>query len=73
MALGSLSGRARERKLLVKKGKREKAEVLSKVKYITGVLKPNYYNLKTYYNLSQGSTVHQKVFIYFRECWNMIG
>ena len=52
MALSSLSERARERKLLVGKGEREKAEVLSKAKYIAGVLKPGYYNLKTYYNLS---------------------
>ena len=80
---GSLSGRARERKLLVgkgerrrllvRKGEREKAEVLSKVKYIAGVSKPGYYNLKTYYNSSRGSTVHQEVFIYFRGCRNVVG
>ena len=66
MAPGSLSERAGKRKLLVGKGKRrrqrrrllvvkdkrEKAEVLSKAKYVAGVSKPGYYNLKTCYNSS---------------------
>ena len=69
----ALVGKGEREKAPCREGQEIEAEVLSEAKYVAGVSKPGYYNLKTYYNSSRGSTVHQEVFIYFRGCRNVVG